>query len=271
MKKIAACFILLNLGSAALWAMPSQITFQGTLKQNGVPVNTTENMQFSFVDNTGATIPGTQPITINNVSVINGLFAANLPIPSNIAWDQYSPYVRVAVQGQILSPDQPINANLYSLADATPPGTVVAYAGQAAPVGWLLCDGSAVSATTYSRLFNAIGATWGGNTGTFNLPDLRGRAPIGAGQGSGLTTRTLGDTTIGEEMHKLTVNEMPSHTHAAPAGQSFDVSGDQNNRGIPFAPNAQFNSSFNATAPTGGDAPHNIMQPSTVVNFIIKY
>src|SRR5882724_12893429 len=100
MKKIAACFILLNLGSAALWAMPSQITFQGTLKQNGVPVNTTENMQFSFVDNTGATIPGTQPITINNVSVINGLFAANLPIPSNIAWDQYSPYVRVAVQGQ---------------------------------------------------------------------------------------------------------------------------------------------------------------------------
>src|SRR5262249_33795822 len=162
--------------------------------------------QFSFVDNTGATIPGTQPITINNVSVINGLFAVNLPIP-NIAWDQYAPYIRVAVEGQILSPDQPINANLYSIADATPPGTIVAFGGQTAPVGWLICDGSAVSAATYSRLFNAIGNAWGGSGGTFNLPDLRGRAPIGAGQGSGLTNRALGDATIGEEVHTLIVAE----------------------------------------------------------------
>ena len=54
-------------------AISSQITFQGTLKQNGVPVNTNKNMQFSFVDGPAASIPGTVPIALANVQVTNGL------------------------------------------------------------------------------------------------------------------------------------------------------------------------------------------------------
>ncbi|MEM3097392.1 MAG: tail fiber protein [Nitrososphaerales archaeon] len=64
-----------------------------------------------------------------------------------------------------------------------PVGTIVAYGGSTAPSGWLLCDGSAVSRTTYSALFDVIGTTYGSGDGstTFNLPDLRGRIPYGKG------------------------------------------------------------------------------------------
>lgn len=102
-------------------------------------------------------------------------------------------------------------------------GTVQMYAGTSAPSGWLLCQGQAVSRTTYSALFTAIGTTWGTGDGsnTFNLPDLRGRSPIGAGTGTGLSARTLG-TAGGEETHKLVTSEIPVHNHAD-SGHSHGV------------------------------------------------
>lgn len=99
-----------------------------------------------------------------------------------------------------------------------PAGSVQAYAGSTAPSGWLACDGSPVSRTTYARLFAAIGTTWGTGDGstTFNVPDLRGRAPIGAGTGAGLTARTLA-ATVGAETHTLAESELPGHTHSGTA------------------------------------------------------
>jgi microcystin-dependent protein len=80
--------------------------------------------------------------------------------------------------------------------------------------GALLCDGSAVSRTTYSALFAAIGTVYGAGDGssTFNLPDYRGRVILGAGAGAGLTNRVLG-TSGGEEAHLLASTEMPVHAH----------------------------------------------------------
>jgi hypothetical protein len=77
---------------------------------------------------------------------------------------------------------------------ATPTGSVISFAGSTAPSGWLLCDGSAVSRSTYSALFSVVGTTYGVGDGstTFNVPDLMGRMPMGAGSGSGLTGRDLG-------------------------------------------------------------------------------
>jgi phage-related tail fiber protein len=68
-----------------------------------------------------------------------------------------------------------LNASFAAL--QTPPGTVVAFAGPVVPGGWLLCDGTAVSRTTYANLFSAIGTVSGSGDGasTFNLPDYRGR------------------------------------------------------------------------------------------------
>lgn len=139
MKRIATFLILTTLGGAPLRAMPSQITFQGTLKQQGTPVNTTKNMQFSFVDGSGATISGTTPVSIANVQVTNGLFAVQLPIDPSIPWAQYTPYIRVSVEGQILSPDQPLNANLYAVA-AIPQGMIAMFA-TTCPQGWTIFTG----------------------------------------------------------------------------------------------------------------------------------
>lgn len=90
-------------------------------------------------------------------------------------------------------------------------GTIYPFGGSTIPSGTLPCDGSAVSRTTYANLFAVIGTTWGVGDGstTFNVPDLRGRAIIGSGTGSGLTARTLGTQNIG--------SETMAHTHDAGA------------------------------------------------------
>lgn len=96
-----------------------------------------------------------------------------------------------------------------------PSGTVLDYAGPTAPSGWTECDGSAISRTTFSALFTAIGTTWGVGDGstTFNVPDLRRRTCVGRG---GASTGTLGNTigsTGGEENHVLSVAELATHNH----------------------------------------------------------
>jgi long-subunit fatty acid transport protein len=77
-----------------------------------------------------------------------------------------------------------------------PAGSMAMFAGSTAPTGWLLCQGQAVSRTANAALFAAIGTTWGAGDGstTFNVPDLRGRAPIGAGTGCYLADAGAGQT-----------------------------------------------------------------------------
>lgn len=119
---------------------------------------------------------------------------------------------------------------LNRLAGNVPIGTVISYAGAAAPAGYLLCDGTAVSRATYAELFSIISTTYGVGNGstTFNLPDLRGRVAVGAGTGTGgatsgsgaitgaaLTARTAGQWD-GRETHTLTDTQsgVPVHGHA---------------------------------------------------------
>jgi microcystin-dependent protein len=97
---------------------------------------------------------------------------------------------------------------------AMSPGDLKPTAVSTAPLGWLLCNGGQYSRSDYAVLFNAIGLAWTGTDdgATFNVPDLRGRAPIGAGQGPGLTNHLMGQRG-GEESHVLSGTEMPSHGH----------------------------------------------------------
>ena len=96
---------------------------------------------------------------------------------------------------------------------AVPAGTVAAFAGSAAPSGWLLCDGSAVSRTTYAALFAVIGTTYGAGDGstTFNLPNLKGRVPVGRDAAQS-EFDVLGETG-GAKTHTLAAGEMPVHSH----------------------------------------------------------
>lgn len=83
---------------------------------------------------------------------------------------------------------------------------------------WLKCEGQAISRNTYAGLFEAIGTAFGVGDGsaTFNLPDGRGRALIGTGQGASLTDRALG-ASGGAETHQLTEAQIPAHTHTGTA------------------------------------------------------
>lgn len=96
-----------------------------------------------------------------------------------------------------------------------PTGVIQGYAGSAAPTGWLLCDGSAVSRASYADLFTLIGTTYGVGDGstTFNLPDLKGRVPVGRNAADG-SFDVLGESG-GAKTHTLTTAEMPNHAHTA--------------------------------------------------------
>ncbi len=142
---------------------------------------------------------------------------------------------------------------------------------------WLLCDGRAISRSTYSTLFSVIGTTFGAGNGstTFNLPDGRGRAIGIAGQGSGLTNRPIG-TLTGTETHTLTKDEMPSHKHSITL--SHELNGGKDDYGYPAVDitgplvthaETQPDNSIsintgvgNPLGSTGGGLAHNNMQPT---------
>ena len=88
-------------------------------------------------------------------------------------------------------------------------GSIVMFAGRTAPAGWIICDGSAVSRTDFSALFDVVGTQYGEGDGstTFNLPDISGRLIIGSS--SSHPVASVG----GEETHVLTSQEMAEHTH----------------------------------------------------------
>lgn len=95
--------------------------------------------------------------------------------------------------------------------EITPSGVVSMFAGAAAPTGWLLCNGAAVSRTTYADLFAVVGSTYGAGNGstTFNVPDFRDRVPVGAG-----SSYSLGQA-IGALTDSITLSSanLPKHTH----------------------------------------------------------
>jgi microcystin-dependent protein len=193
---------------------------------------------------------------------------ALLDAKANLSGASFSGNVGIAVT----SPTQKLEV-AGRIKDSTgqiaPVGHMVLFAGTTAPEGWLLCDGQAVSRSKYVSLFEVVGSTWGNGDGTltFNLPDMRGRAPIGAGQGSGLTNRALGQQ-VGAETHTLTVPQMPSHRHLVP-NLAYRVQGVTFLQGIWEKNDGAYGSEY--TDSQGGDQPHPIMQPSVVVNYIIKY
>jgi microcystin-dependent protein len=136
-----------------------------------------------------------------------------------------------------------------------------------APRGWALCDGSLLSISSNTALFSLLGTTYGGDgRTTFALPDLRGRVPVGQGQGPGLTNRTLGEVG-GEEAVTLTVQQIAPHNHGiqasgsaaskSPAGQvpAFTSAGSSYGAsdGTQMAPGMATN--------TGGGQPHDNMPP----------
>lgn len=142
-------------------------------------------------------------------------------------------------------------------------GIVTAYAGGTPPTGWLICDGTAYDPADYPRLFAAIGYTWGGSGSSFNVPDLRYRVPVGVGSFSGQPSIALGGTG-GEPEHQLTIAEMPNHDHDLPFDAAVAVTPGE----LPVVVPAVLG--LYSTHETGGDEPHNNMQPYAGLHWIIS-
>ena len=191
-------------------------------------------------------------------------------------------------------------------AGGMPAGSIITFAGSSSPSGWLLCFGQAVSRTTYASLYSAIGTTYGvgDNSTTFNLPDLRGRVIAGLDNMGGSAASRLTNTTItggaetlgnigGAQTHLLTgaesgtsahghtgsTNTTGAHTHNVIGGGQnninngirapFDATLTTQNATTAAGDHSHTVTINNATAANASSA-HNNVQPTIVMNYIIK-
>lgn len=157
-------------------------------------------------------------------------------------------------------------------------GTILPFAGNFAPKGWLFCNGQLLQIQPNVVLFALIGTYYGGDgVNTFALPDLRGRCAISFGFRSGLTPRPLAQS-FGSESVSLLVNQIPSHTHTLrvvpvegttsnPANGLLAKSASDTRRYA--SPGAAAAMSSNLLGAAGANQPHNNMQPSLTMSYII--
>jgi microcystin-dependent protein len=147
-----------------------------------------------------------------------------------------------------------------------------------APRGYATCAGQILSIAQNTALFSLLGTTFGGNgQTTFALPDIRGRVPMGEGQGPGLTARTLGEAG-GEETITLTSSQMPTHSHVLKAvSEAGDTSAPE---GAYMANTGALDKEYKSTGTvvamnpsaiggTGGSQPHDNVPPYLVLTFYI--
>jgi microcystin-dependent protein len=151
------------------------------------------------------------------------------------------------------------------------------FAGNFAPAGWMFCEGQLLPISENETLFNLIGTTYGGDgQSTFALPDLRGRLPLHFGAGAG-STYILAETGGAEEV-TLTVNQIPTHTHAllasaavanqtSPAGS---IVAQSTSADLYIEDTPTVNLASTAIGPVGGSQPHTNYQPYLCVDFIIS-
>jgi microcystin-dependent protein len=156
-------------------------------------------------------------------------------------------------------------------------GEIRMFGGNFAPRGWALCDGQLLSVSQNDALFSLLGTVYGGDGGTtFGLPDLRGRIPVHAGTGPGLSDRRLGSKS-GQESVTLTLNQLPTHTHSYRTSADVGTESDPHGGVLCESPSMAM---YRATAPTvalsggavtsvGGSQPHTNLMPFLCFHFII--
>jgi|14_taG_2_1085336.scaffolds.fasta_scaffold34738_2 microcystin-dependent protein len=196
-----------------------------------------------------------------------------------------------------------------AISSLMPTGTVMPFAGTALPNDdWLFCGGQSVAIADYQALYDTIGITYGGSGSNFNLPDLRGRVIAGRDDMNGINANRLtsssaanlngvalganngdpGDTgrgTNGSQEHTLTTSEIPGHTHYAVKKNSTDtdnyiLAGDEVlaasgpasniNERYALTETTEGDPDTAITSSTGGDQAHNNVQPTIILNYIIK-
>jgi microcystin-dependent protein len=252
---------------------------------------TTVNLNSTtFINSGNATINGTTQSTNKDTGCM--VLEGGLGVEKNInAGGDMSAVGKVYESGHMLLPT----------------GTILPYAVSSAPSGYLLCDGTAISRTTYSSLFSIIGTTFGSGDGTttFNVPDMRGKMPFGASpsysfastSGSASATLSIANmpshthtgTTDAGGVHNHSITD-PGHTHTQttinddfnnsgenPPGFTADSAGSRtwsnistNTTGITINNSGSHTHTF-TTNSTGSGSSFSILNPYLAISFIIKY
>ena len=156
-----------------------------------------------------------------------------------------------------------------------PSGVILPYGASASPTGFLLCNGQAVSRSTYSSLFAVITSLYGDGNGssTFNVPDLRGRFVAGWDAGTSVLTSVTANMVLGSSIANtggaqaitLAVAQMPAHTHdITPMRQDSPRTGGGSGNVYDAI------SGTVSTSSTGGDGAHSNIPPTMILNYIIK-
>lgn len=160
-------------------------------------------------------------------------------------------------------------------------GQIISVGFTFAPVGWQLCDGSLLPIDQYQALYTLLGTTYGGNgVNNFGVPDLRGRAPLGVGQGTGLPTYVLGQR-AGSESVTLIANQIGAHSHNLNAstqnGSAFNPAtnlalGQNPVSQVPVygPPPSTTPLAGTAIGNAGGSIPHENLQPYLTITYIIS-
>jgi microcystin-dependent protein len=223
-----------------------------------------------------ARLSGTYNMTATNATALGAVtatdyartdivetFATNVIVNGRVGIGDSTPSYAVDVAGDVnVTGSFLVNGSVVA---ATPAGAVMQFAGTNAPSGYLLCQGQAVSRTTYAALFAVVSTTYGVGNGssTFNVPNLVGRIPVGY-DSTQAEFNAMGETG-GAKTHTLTTNEMPRHAHTE-LYETADQASCINGSGYYTRGNAT-----TMTGSTGGGAAHNNLQPYIVLNYIIKY
>lgn len=159
-------------------------------------------------------------------------------------------------------------------------GEVRVFAGDFAPVGWCICDGRPLAIAEYEALYSLIGTTYGGDGRVaFNVPDLRGRLPVGVGQNIHTgSTIALGQK-LGSETVTLSANEMPSHNHQLMVSIEAGSTNVPGNNALNLGDNNSYSTSTNpdeinqlneaSIQATGNAVAHENRMPTVALNYII--
>jgi microcystin-dependent protein len=201
---------------------------------------------------------------------VSPTFTGTVVLPSTTSVGTITSTELSYVDGVTSSIQTQLNALSAAITVAVPAGVIVPYAGadNFIPTGYFLCDGQAISRTTYATLFGVISTTYGvgDNSTTFNVPNLKGKVPVGL-DSTQVEFDARGETGGVKEV-TLDVTQIPAHSHS---GQIVFDSGNDYGSGSSGVTANGIGDSQPSVGTTGGGLAHNNLQPYIVVNYIIKF
>jgi microcystin-dependent protein len=304
--KYFIALLLLTTLCNGLFGQTKSFSYQGyAIDGNGLPIAATPiNARFTIYDkdNPAVKYEEEQSLTTDMFGIFSALVGQgsvfnNMSLASRDYWMRVE--VKKAIGGTYSTvSDARFQSVPYakSADNGVAAGFILQYAGTTAPAGWLLCDGSAVSRTTYAGLFAVIGTSYGAGNGstTFNLPNLKSKIPAGY-YASDADFNLMGKTG-GAKTQTLTAAQLPAHNHGV--GSLSAASGGSHSHSLSdkHAPDRTVASGFlssltkgysTTSRTTGSDGSHshtlsgnsgstgsssafNIMQQYITVNFIIR-